>query len=138
MEIVMLDKKGFSLIEIMISLVITLIIFMGLLQGALVTIDSNILNDLREEATHIAHMEMNAARSMPFTILCCSPLADDSGTVNRNFKRMTVGFDWTRTVTPVGLDPDNLEVEISITWDWKTQSYSTTSTSYVSNLNLNI
>ena len=58
-----INKKGVSLVEVMISLVILLIVSMGLLQASLLSIDSNVRNELRDEAVRIASESMAQRRS---------------------------------------------------------------------------
>ncbi len=65
-RIVFQNRDGFTLVEMMIALVIALVIFLALMQTALVGIDSNLRNVLRDEAVSIADMRMNETRNMPF------------------------------------------------------------------------
>jgi prepilin-type N-terminal cleavage/methylation domain-containing protein len=67
------NKKGVSLVEVMIALVILLLVFMGLLQAALLGIDSNMRNILRDEAVKIVSEKMEEARSMPFDNVITNP-----------------------------------------------------------------
>ena len=109
----MLNKKGLTLVEVMIALVVLLIVSLALMQTALVSINSNMTNILRDEAVNIAEMRMNEARNMPFNSLV--------GTVNtpvmRNFRNAAIQYTVTRTVT--NLNTDNKQVNITVTWDWK-------------------
>jgi len=71
--------EGFTLVEVMIALVITLLVFLALMQTALVGIDSNMRNVLRDEAVKIAEMRMNEMRNIPFVSVVsdtASPLSD--------------------------------------------------------------
>lgn len=61
-----ITQDGVSLVEVMIALVVLLLVFMGLLQAALLGIDSNMRNILRDEAVTVAAMRMEEARSLPF------------------------------------------------------------------------
>ena len=65
-QIVKLNKRGMSLVEVMIALLVMLLVFFALMQTALVGIDSNMLNSLRSEAVNVAEMRMNEARNEPF------------------------------------------------------------------------
>jgi len=109
----MLNKRGFSQIEIMISLVLLLLVFLALAQTALVSIDSNMTNILRDEAVSIAEMSMNETRSIPFDNLVAS-----NNTVNRNFRNIPA-FQYTVTRTVTDLNLNNKQVDITVTWDWK-------------------
>lgn len=48
-----MNKKGVTLVEVMIALVVLLFVFMGLLQAALLSIESNTKNLLRDEMTRL-------------------------------------------------------------------------------------
>jgi len=58
-----LNKKGVTLVEVMISLVILLFVFMGLIQASLLSINSNLRNEIRDEAVRAAAGQMTIARS---------------------------------------------------------------------------
>lgn len=68
-QIALLNKKGLSLVEVMIALVIFLLVFLALMQTALVGIDANMTNNLRNEAVNVAEIRMNEARNKPFVSL---------------------------------------------------------------------
>ncbi len=50
----------------MIAFVVLLFVFLALMQTALVSIDSNMRNVLRDEAVRVAEERMNAHRNVPF------------------------------------------------------------------------
>ncbi len=108
------DKKGLTLVEVMIALVIVLLVFLALMQTALVGIDSNTRNALRDEAVSIAEMKMNEARNILFDTLLAGTTIE---TVNRNFRSTSVPFTVTRTVSD--LNTDNKQINITVTWEWK-------------------
>ena len=109
------DKRGFSQVEIMISLVLLLFVFLALAQTALVSIDSNMTNILRDEAVSIAEMRMNEARSISFDALV-SDAADIP--ITRNLRNIT-GFSYTTTMTVTTLNANNKQIDITVQWDWK-------------------
>lgn len=120
--IVLVDKKGFSQIEIMISLVLLLLVFLALAQTALISIDSNMINILRDEAVSIAEMKMNEARSTGFNAL---PAGTTTQTVNRDFRSIT-NFQYTATTTVTDLNLNNKQINIMVTWNWKGNPYTHT------------
>jgi len=67
------NESGVSLVEVLIALVVLLLVFMGLLQAALLGIDHNMRNILRDEAVNLAAMRMEEARSMPFDNVVTDP-----------------------------------------------------------------
>jgi len=110
------DKKGLTLIEVMISLVVLLLVFLALLQTALVSIESNMTNVLRDEAVNIAEEQMNIARNTPFNNLAGTTDVSPPARSIRNI----VAFTYTVTRTVTELKANNIkQVDITVTWDWK-------------------
>ncbi len=60
------NRRGLTLVEVMIAMVIMLIVFMGLIQASLLSIDSNMRNELRDEGTRVASESMAEVRAVPF------------------------------------------------------------------------
>ncbi len=118
-----LNQKGVTLVEVLISLVILLIVFMGLIQASILSINHNLRNAMRDEAVRIASEYMSRARSTAnidniagapaagTAVLCCPPntcvftaLAPSglSTAVNRGIRNM----NWTFNVTTTGCYTD--------------------------------
>ncbi len=116
---VKLNKKGLTLVEVMIALVVLLIVSLALMQTALVSIDANMTNVLRDEAVNIAEMRMNEARNIPFDTLV-SDAADIP--VARNIRNVT-GFTYTTRMTVTNLGIDDRQVNIAVGWIWKGENY---------------
>ena len=111
------DKKGLTLIEVMISLVVLLLVFLALLQTALVSIESNMTNVLRDEAVNIAEEKMNVERNAPFNnlVLGTTVLPPEQRDI-----RNIVDFTYTVTRTVTELKTNNIRrVDIKVDWDWK-------------------
>ena len=134
--------EGFTLVEVMIALVITLLVFLALMQTALVGIDSNMRNILRDEAVSIAEMRINEAMNIPFVSLvsdsgslsgydCPTGFSSTGVPVERNLRNIS-GFDFCTNLTcsDFGIDTscatddsDNKQVNITIGWRWKGENY---------------
>jgi len=125
-QTVLLDKKGITLVEVMIALVVLLLVSLALMQTALVGIDSNMINVLRDEAVSVAEMEMNEARNSAFDSLTGTL----TGTVQRNIRNIS-NFTFNITRTIIDLTTDNKRVDISVAWTWKGNPYTHTITSIV-------
>ncbi len=135
-----LDKKGLTLVEVMIALVLLLFVSLAMMQTALVSIDSNMINVLRDEAVSIAEMRMNEARNIPFDTLatdvsdgnvqtfpaCAAATAPAAGPypvlIERNVRNIP-GFDFgsSRTVVLVGTE-DRL-ITILVRWAYRNECY---------------
>jgi prepilin-type N-terminal cleavage/methylation domain-containing protein len=144
------DEKGLTLVEVMIALVVLLVVSLALMQTALVSIDANMTNILRDEAVGIAEMRMNEARNQPFASLVSDtgPLAGCScpggfpatgNCVQRDLRNIS-SFDYcsNTTVTELGGDgnpatddADIRQVDIRVGWRWKGTDYNHRITSIV-------
>lgn len=119
-QTVLKDKKGMTLVEVVIALLVLLIVFLALMQTALVGIDANMLNVLRDEAVNIAEEQMSEARNTPF-----DSLAAGTADVTRNLRNIP-SFTYTASRTVTSLSTDTSQVVITIAWDWKETPYTHT------------
>ena len=115
LQTALLDKKGMTLVEVLIALVVLLLVSLAMMQTALVSIDSNMRNVLRDEAVSIAEMGMSEARNTSFSSLSPGP---SSTSVLRNFRNIA-SFPYTVARTVTDLNVDNKQVNIAVTWEWK-------------------
>ena len=134
---VLLSKKGFTLVEVIIALVIALLVFFALMQTALVGIDSNMRNALRDMAVNVADIRMDEARELPFTA-SVDYLVSDAGSLSgaacpagfpatgvrvpRNIKNIS-NFDFCTNMTVTPINADNKQVTITVGWKWKGENY---------------
>jgi len=103
-----------TLIEVLIAIVITFIVFLGLSGSGIFVLNENIKNSLRDEAVSVAGMEMEQIRNFPFDNLYSAPGTQSVDNVTRQIRGLTVNYGVTRTVTI--LDLNNLQVSINVTW----------------------
>jgi len=104
------------------------------MQTALLSIDSNMTNVIRDEAVGIAEGRMNEARNILFDNLAPDPNAFIAGAncpagfpatgvlIERDLRNIA-NFDFctNRTVAPLGMD--NRQVNITVGWIWKGNPY---------------
>jgi prepilin-type N-terminal cleavage/methylation domain-containing protein len=150
-QIVTLNKRGMSLVEVMIALVVMLLVFFALMQTALVGIDSNMLNSLRSEAVNVAEMRMNQAMNEPFAGIvsdASSPLGDYDSSCSSGCNDCPAGFSTgkcrCRDVKSIPEfkfcsnlrcgelggdnncatnDADNRQITVMVGWKWKGNDY---------------
>lgn len=131
-----LSKRGFTLVEVMISLLIISILLLGLVKVAALSIDHNMRNLLRDEATRIAEQGMNGTgalfdgggnaipglKTLPFTDArlndtpgwVCNP---PGSLVARQFRSLTENYAVCWRITK---QSDNIKlVSIAVGWNWK-------------------
>jgi len=128
------DNKGFTLIEVLIAMVLILVLLLGLVQAALLSIDSNLRNLLRDEAVRVAEERMNGMlvdifgnqyqglRNLPFDspLLQATPLTCTASDVSRSFRNMTRNYRVCWGITDVTTNVKRIEV--SVGWDYKNET----------------
>ena len=122
---------GLTLIEVLIAALITLILFFALMQSALLSIEMNAKNLLRDEAVRIAEERTSDARDEPFDTLADDPVPivcpvagfpfANGVLIPRELRNITLNYCTNRTVTALG--SDNKQVEIRVDLDWKGEAY---------------
>ena len=113
----MKNNGGMTLIEVLVSMAIVFIVFLGMSSAGLVVLDQNIKNSQRDEAVGVAEMEMQQVRNIPF-----ATIANDNHIVSRQVRGLNVGYTVVRTVanpdgTTPATDPNNRQVTINVTWN---------------------
>jgi len=125
----MKNKRGMTLIEVLIAIVITFIVFLGLSGSGIFVMNENIKNSLRDEAVSVAEMEMERVRNTSFESLHDNTAPPPASPVVRQIRGLTVDYGVTRTVEI--LDANNLQVSINVTW---TRTESNRTNSYNDNI----
>jgi type II secretory pathway pseudopilin PulG len=105
-----------TLVEVLMALIIVLIVSLALLQTALLGIDSNMRNVLRDEAVRVAEEDMGVVRNAPF-----ASIANSTSSVNRDVRKADLTYTVTRTVNT--LNASNKQVDVSVGWTWKGENY---------------
>jgi type IV pilus assembly protein PilV len=118
-RVAMFNKKGVTLIEMMIALVILLVVSLALMQTAIIGMNVNLQNILRDEAVNIAEMRMNQLRSLPFDSI--SPGAE---TVTRNFRGFTETYNSLRTIATITANSQQIkQISILVSWTYRGKTY---------------
>lgn len=109
------NDAGMTLVEVLIAVLITFVVFLGLSGAGIFVMNENINNEMRDEAVSVGGMEMERARSTPFDTLYNAPGTTTLPPVVRQVRGVTVNYGVARTVTR--LDLNNLQVSFNVTWD---------------------
>jgi prepilin-type N-terminal cleavage/methylation domain-containing protein len=122
---VLKNNQGLTLVEVLIAMVVFLLVSLAMMQTALVGIDSNTRNMMRDEAVNVVEIRMNEARNIPFASLI-SDAADVP--VRRNIRNITGGVVFNTRMVVTELDGDgnpgtddanNKQINITVTWEWR-------------------
>lgn len=117
----MLNKKGLTLVEVLIALIITLVLFLALMQSALLSTSVNVKNLIRNEAVLIANMRMTELRCGPFDNLTAGTVIEPE--ITRDFRNFTISFTPTVTITDLpAANPTAKQLQVSITWTFKNET----------------
>ena len=135
------NEKGVGLVEVMVALLVLLIVFVGLLQAALLSIDNNTRNVLRDEAINIAAARMEELRNSTFTSLASDtgsisgadcPSAFTTGFLQQRAVRNIPSKDFCERLTCTEFggdnncatdDSDTKQLRIDVGWRWKGENY---------------
>lgn len=130
-QISILDNCGFTLVELLVSMIILMVGLMGLLSAVNMAISTNVQNEMRTQAAAIAEAQMASQKSLPFDNMTTTseksrvvPTALRSSFINYsvaysvedisvNSKRVNIGVRWHRkgnnyehVVSTMALRPD--------------------------------
>ena len=120
--------RGVSLVEVLIALTILLIVFMGLIQASLVSIQSNMRNLLRDEAVAITSEQISELRGAEYDDMNADDTIDAANlnlpamTVTRNYRNAAaVNFGIARNIQ--ALDANNKQITVTTTWQWQGEPF---------------
>jgi len=122
---VLKNNQGLTLVEVLIAMVVFLLVSLAMMQTALVGIDSNSRNFLRDEAVSVTEIRMNEARNVPFASLI-SDAADVP--IVRNVRNITGGVTFNTRMVVAELDGDTIpgtddantkQINVTTTWEWR-------------------
>jgi prepilin-type N-terminal cleavage/methylation domain-containing protein len=118
---VFINNKGVTLVEVMISLVIFLIVFMGLMQTALLSIDGNVRNVERDEAIMIANGELDNLKNIPFN----DPLLNAATTcriVSRDFRNISKQYNVCDIIANLDAAVNTKSIQVVVGWNHKNET----------------
>ncbi len=122
----MFNNKGVTLIELMFSLVLLLIVSLALVQTAILGINENLKNQIRDEAVNVVEMRMNQLRALPYTAAYTHPELATGATetvISRNFRNLSINFTPTRTVADIP-NTTSKQIALRVDWSYRGNSYS--------------
>ena len=122
---VLKNNQGLTLVEVLIAMVVFLLVSLAMMQTALVGIDSNTRNILRDDAVNVAEEKMNRARNLPF-FPDLGLTSDPNPNLQRQINNVNRTFFTNTTVTELdgvgnlGTDDANTkQINITVTWEWR-------------------
>jgi prepilin-type N-terminal cleavage/methylation domain-containing protein len=149
LQTVLRNKKGVTLVEVLISLVILLVVFMGLIQASLLSIENNVTTALRDEAVRLATETVAALKTGPFDDLNRDGIIPDApplpptpfftmsstGSAAEQGNASRLGINTVRASRNISsnyvvrvtvdnvFDNDNKQVTVRVEWAWKERTF---------------
>ncbi|MGA2150642.1 MAG: prepilin-type N-terminal cleavage/methylation domain-containing protein [Geobacteraceae bacterium] len=123
---VRLSDNGFTLIEVVVSILILVVGMLGLLGTINVAIQHNMMNQLRNEATRVADAEMAREMGKGFNNVSTTPA---NFVRTRQFMLGSINFQVNRAGNTLA---NSKWVSYTVTWGYKKAQYNTTISSVIS------
>lgn len=118
------DKRGFTLIEIMISFIVILITMLGLLNLTAQVTAVSVKNTIRDEGIKVAEEIMTQQRALPYDNIVTNTPAN----ITRNLRNFSVTYSPTVSVTPYA---NAKTIDVTVRWQYRGTPYSHTISSFV-------
>lgn len=125
------SQRGFTLVELMVSILILLVGLLGMLQAVNLALDKNLGNQLRQKGVEVAEQRMNDLRARPFTNLTGSSAGVVKVNVGSAFKNMSVQ---SRVDNLAGTSSRTKQVSVRVWWTYRGRVYEHQTASGVGNL----
>jgi len=114
-------------VEVMIALVILLIVFMGLLQASMLTIEHNTKNEIRDAGVSVGSGELAIIRATPFSALTPGSWTTIRVRTVRNFN---MNYNILKTVWTTN---DIAQIGVTVDYTWKSSNSNFTLSTLVRN-----
>jgi prepilin-type N-terminal cleavage/methylation domain-containing protein len=129
-RIALFNKRGSSLIEVLMAVTILAIVAAALMQASTLVLQQSVQNEMRDEAVRLAEQRMQELRSGPGGFDNPDPSGNNVDLVignvtylpiTRNIRNAPIPFTVSKNV--VGLDSDSKQVTVTIAWLFRNQQY---------------
>ncbi len=115
------NKRGFTLVEVMISMVVLALGLLGSLVGVKAALDANYGSSLRMEATKVAQEQVEMARNMPYAGLAAIPASQD---VYRQIRKDNAKFIVRTETVPTANTAHNMtQLTVNVSWTLKGKNH---------------
>lgn len=116
------DNRGMTLIEILIAFALVTITAAALMKTTLLAMNTNVMNEMRDEAVNVAEQRMNDLRSTPFAnpLMTATAIVSD-GTITRDIRGITCTYTLQRQISDI--NANSKQVSLTVTWSYRSQQY---------------
>jgi prepilin-type N-terminal cleavage/methylation domain-containing protein len=118
------DKRGFTLIEVMVTLLLLAFGMLASIVGIMAALDHSLMNEMRNDAMKIAQEQEEAARDMPYANIHQIPTPQTiTRQVRKSLVNYTVKFS-SPAVAPGAAGMGMTLVQFQVQWQFKNNTYS--------------
>ncbi|MGA2401617.1 MAG: prepilin-type N-terminal cleavage/methylation domain-containing protein [Syntrophobacteraceae bacterium] len=111
-------ERGFTLIEVMVTLVVLALGMLASIIGIMAALDCSLLNEMRNDAMKLAQEQEEAARNMPYTSIAGIAATQ---TITRQVRktRVTYQVNFQKASAPGTAGMGMSLVTFTVTWNYK-------------------
>jgi prepilin-type N-terminal cleavage/methylation domain-containing protein len=114
-------NSGFTLLEVMVSMVILLVALLGTFQAINLALDKNVENQLRQKGMAVAEQQLNDIKARPFSNITGASI---TSTVGVSMGPIVKNFSVERRVTDLSASNSNTkQVSIRVSWLYRGHTY---------------
>lgn len=114
------NARGFTLIEVLVSIVILMVGLLGMFQGINLALDKNLENQLRQKAIAVAEQQLNDLKARPFDNITGNTSTVVSVASGSAFKDINVQ----RQITDLSAtNSQTKQVSIRVWWNYRGRPY---------------
>jgi prepilin-type N-terminal cleavage/methylation domain-containing protein len=113
------DKRGFTLVEVLVTLMILAFGMMATFIGIMAALDHNLMNEMRNDAMKLAQEQEEAARNMPYANI---PTIPTTQTITRQVRKTLVSYQVAFSTPAIALSGIGLGmtlVQFDVSWTYK-------------------
>ncbi len=115
-----LNRRGFTLIEVMVSIIILMVGLLGMFQAINLALDKNLENQLRQKGVAVAEQELNDLKGRTFNNITGNTSGFVSVASGAVFKNISVQRQINDLATT---DSKTKQVSIRVWWNYRGKPY---------------
>ena len=115
------NKRGFTLLEVMVSIIILMVAMLGTFQAINLALDKNVENQLRQKGMAVAEQQLNDLKARPFSNITGANIQSTVRVATGSaFKNYSVA----RQVTELSASNSHTkQVSIRVWWSYRGRPY---------------
>jgi type IV pilus assembly protein PilV len=128
-----LHQGGFTLVEVMISIIILMVGLLGMLQAVNLALDKNLENQFRQSGVAVAEQHLNNLKGRSFSNITGASSGFESVASGSVFKNISVQHQITDLAGP---STKTKQISVRVWWNYRGKQYEHQSASAISSTEL--